>query len=825
MAEHYSASSHMVVPWPRSRLLGRRDELATARTALIDDVVPLLSLTGPGGVGKTRLALAIAHEVGGAFADGVFWVDLAPVSDPAMVPGAVLAAIGIVPAAEQPGILALTHHVRMRQCLLLLDNCEHLVAAAAALASALLASCPALQILTTSRAPLRIRGEVEHVVDPLPLPGAPGELPEDLGRNEAVALFVERSRAVRPGFALSHENAPSIAALCRRLDGLPLAIELAAARSRILSPEALLAQMTDRLRLLRGGTRDAPERQQTLEATIAWSYALLDLEARALFQRLAVCVNGCEGEVAAALTLALAGNDVADAIDALSALREQGLLRVTEREPGCLRYGMLETIREFAQARLKTSGDEAQVREAHAAYFLQLVEEADRRMKGPDQANWRRRIDTEYGNVLAALDWFIAQGDAQRAWRLTGALWSYWQQGNSFSEGVRRLELALALPGERRSAAWAKAQTALGYMIGQDFRTTTAFYDAQELLEEALDVWQDIGDQHGVAMTLEELMATHYNHGDFARAWACGEDALAIYRALADDYGMFNSLWILGVVSLKAGDLARCRAELNEAIVFANRLAPDFPGLVRRYQAWLAAAEGDLAHARQVMEERLEENREDDREWTTAGPLDDVGWLSLQLNDPARAVSAFVEEVAVGARVRDKWYLARGVLGLAVVAWQTGAAERAAFLLGVADGIERIEYFEDDANPYFRPSYDRMVDSLQRELGVAALEEARRAGRELPRSQAIARALAEADAPAISLDRTVAEAVSVYQRLTTREAEVLRLVARRLTDGEIADVLFISRRTVGSHVTHILEKLGATNRREAGALAARIGLV
>jgi predicted ATPase/DNA-binding CsgD family transcriptional regulator len=820
MVESSFAASQIGIPWPRSRLLGRSDELAFARATLLEEAAPLLSLTGPGGVGKTRLALAIAHEVGEAFADGVIWVDLAPVSDPELAPSAILAAIGVASPAEQPGVLALIHHLRMRQCLLLLDNCEHLIAAAADLASALLASCPALQCLATSRAPLRIRGEVECVVEPLPLPALAGELPEDLGRNEAVALFVERSRAVRPGFALTNENAASVTALCRRLDGLPLAIELAAARSRILSPEALLAQMTDRLRLLRGGNRDSPPRQQTMEATIAWSYALLDAEERTLFQRLAVFVDGCDLDAA----VAVSGQGSTRTIDGLSSLREQQLLRITEGQDDELRYGMLETIREYAQAQLQEPTEEAAIREAHASYFLNLAEVADVRMQGPDQAKWRRRIDTEYGNVLAALEWFMAQGDAQRAWRLVGALWIYWKLHNNFVEGTRRLELALALPGERRTTTWARARTALGYMIYQDFRTTTAYSDAQEMLEEALEVWHELGDQHGIAMALEELMAIHFNLGDFARAWACGEDALAIYRALADDYGIFNSLWILGVVSLKAGDLARSRAELHEAIEIANQLAPDLPGLPRRYLAWLMAAEGDLARACEMMEELLDESRGDEREWFTAGPLDDIGWLSLQLDDRARAASAFAEELAVGARVRDDWYTARGVLGLAVVAWQMGQAERAAILLGVADGIAHLEYLDNDVTTYFLLTYEHMVESLRGELGGLALKEARLVGRMLPRPQAIAQALAEADVPVTSLDRDAMEIVSIFERLTAREAEVLRLVARRLTDGEIADALFISRRTVGSHVMHILEKLGANNRREAGALAARMGL-
>lgn len=823
MAETFTVASEMAVPWPRTRLLGRQRELAFSRSALLEDAAPLLSLTGPGGVGKTRLALAIANDVFDAFADGVVWVDLAPVSDPRMVTSVALNASGVVPTADQLEIAALLQHLRMRQSLLVFDNCEHLIASAAEIISTLLAACPAIQCLVTSRAPLRIRGELEAALDPLPLPPLASLSQAEVTQFEAVTLFVERSRAVRPAFALTEDNAASVAAVCRRLDGLPLAIELAAARSRILSPEALLAQMTDRLQLLRGGSRDMPARQQTMEATVAWSYALLDAEERSLFQHLAVFVDGCDLDGVAAVSVL----GTARTVEGLISLREQGLLRVTEREAGELRYAMLETIREYAQVRLRESGGEDAIREAHAAFFLDLVEQAEHGMKGPEHALWHERLKANVANVLAALDWFIERSDAQRAWRMVGALWFYWQLRGEFSEGKRRLEMALALPGERRTAAWAKAQTALGYMVEQDFQATSAFREAQELLEEALEVWRDIGNRRGVAMTLAELMSVHFNLGDFARAWACGEDALAINRDLHDDYEIFQTLWILGVVSLKAGDYGRSHAELGEALEIANTLGPVFPVLPRRYLAWLVAAEGDLALARQLMEEQLAEIRmvADGMEGRVAGRLDDVGWLSLQLRDRDRAASAFAEELALGTKINDTWYTARGMLGLAVMAHQAGKIEQAVFLLGAADGIVAVELLGDDVNPYFRPAYDRMVAETQRALGAASFAAVRQSGRMAPRQQALVRAMAAASAPIASYDGGGAYSVQDYEQLTTREAEVMRLVSQRMTDSEIAEALFISPRTVSSHVARILVKLGVRNRREAGAVAARLGLL
>ena len=325
MAELAPRPNGATLPVPRTRLIGRKVERATARALLLDEAGPLLTLTGPGGSGKTRLALAIAGDVADGFADGVVWVDLAPLADPALVPATVARALGIVPVAGLPLEEQLERELRPRQTLLLLDNCEHLVEAASDLTADLLHSCPAVQVLATSRAPLHHRGEQELPVEPFPLPLL-DDPPAVLSANEAVRLFVERAHAVAPRFALTQANAPTVAAICRQLEGLPLAIELAAARMRLLSPEALLAQMADRLRLLRGGPRDLPARQRTIRDTIAWSYALLTPPQQALFRRLAVFAGGWPLEGAAAV----AGDShsaVHDVLDELGALVDQSLVR------------------------------------------------------------------------------------------------------------------------------------------------------------------------------------------------------------------------------------------------------------------------------------------------------------------------------------------------------------------------------------------------------------------------------------------------------------------------------------------------------------------
>jgi predicted ATPase/DNA-binding CsgD family transcriptional regulator len=807
-------------PRPRTRLLGRHQELRSARTALVMENVPLFSLLGPGGVGKTRLALAIAKETVSNFADGVVWVDLAPLTDPALVPGTLATALNLTSGPNQPIVDAIIHHLGPRQTLLLVDNCEHLVGAVAELTATILETCPAVQILATSRAPLRVRGEHEFPVDPLPLPPASAVSFAGVAQNEAVQLFVERARAVRPGFALTEGNAPSVAALCRQLDGLPLAIELAAARSKILSPAALLAQMTDRLRLLTGGARDLPPRQQTIEATIAWSYALLDPEAQGLLHRLAVFAGGAD----LAAIAAVAGGETHDVLPGLEALRDQGLLRVVDGAgAGDDRYTMLETVREYALARLQERGEAAAARDAHAAHFLALAEAGESSLRGSDQPVWMSRLHVEYPNLRAALNWHCERGDAERALRLAGALFHFWQMRNDFKEGRQRLEQALALPVAKRTAAWAKAQTALGYMLVNCYVPVRA----QAVLEEVLAVWRELGDRRGIAMALVELVGVDLEGGNPDRARARGEEALAIYRALGDDFGMWAALMALNQVSFRCGDYAKARAEIQEALQVAAGAFPELRANLLRNLAWLNVAENDEQRAAAIWEERLAYYRGAGAEGSLAGTLDDLGWLALRQENHRHAKTCFAEELELGTKHEDDWEIARGLVGLAVANANSGRFTRAAWLFGATEAAASgIDILDSDFIYSIRAPYEDAVAKARRELGEVAFAAAWREGRELPRRQAITRALAEAgwNKGASASDETAGDQV-MPEHLTRRETEVLWLLVKRQTDGEIADALHISRRTAHHHVGRILAKLGVSNRREAGAAAARLGLV
>jgi predicted ATPase/class 3 adenylate cyclase len=588
------------LPTQMTSFIGRRREVAEARRLL--EGTRLLTLTGPGGTGKTRLSLQLAAEISDQFRDGVFFVPLEPLTDPNLVPSTIAATLGVQDTSNRPAIERLADHLKDRHVLLVLDNFEQVVSAALVVGELLRAS-PGSKVIVTSRAILHVYGEQEFPVPTLGLPPSDATTVESLTQYEGVTLFIERALAVRPDFQVTNDNAPAVAMICARLDGLPLAIELAAARIRLLPPDAILERLENRLNLPGGGARDLPARQQTLRGAITWSHDLLDEGGRRLFARIGVFVGGF-GLTEAERVCGPAEDLGGDVLDGLASLVDQSLLRQDD-VGGQPRFRMLETIREFAVEQLKNSDEEPEIRRRHAQAYRALVEQAAPELLGKDQTRWLDILEREHDNIRAALTWASASGEAETAVAIVSAFWRFWHMRGHLVEGAARMTSLLDLT--RASAdpeLRFRALSTLGGVVywQGDLPTAATYYD------EALEIARSLGDKKRLADALYNALFPYMvNRSDLDKAADHVNEALDLYRTLGDEPGIAKALWGLANVH-------RLREEYSVAVPLLEQAADRFRRLDDRFQlAWSLHTLGlvsynrdDMATARQSWRESLE---------------------------------------------------------------------------------------------------------------------------------------------------------------------------------------------------------------------------
>ena len=816
------------VPLQRTALIGREHDVARVRHLILGNKGRLVTLTGAGGCGKTRLALAVAAELTDSFQEGARLIQLASVADPLHVPQAVASALGVRDRAGRSLLDSLAAYLAPREILLVLDNCEHLIAAAAELADHLLEACASVSVLATSREPLRIAGEVTWRVPSLAVPDLRvTQSPADLLQISSVRLFVERALAVQPLFKLTPQNASTVAAICARLEGLPLAIELAAAWERALGVEEILTRLADTFQLLVGGSRTSPTRQQTLWATLDWSHALLASPEQALFRRLAVFAGGWTLTAAEAVC---GGGEVAhgNVLSLLTRLVDCSLA-LEEETDGRARYRLLEPVRAFAAEHLARSDEAEATQRAHAMYFLERAGQLET-SPGADPAEWAgvgSRLDElqrDYQNFRLALQWLNDHMSIDSALQLANALAWLWQFRGYFTEGRAWMSTLLQRPGgEARTRGRALGWAGNFALFQGDPAAARALHEQNLAIDEA------IGDHMHVAAILSDLGRDALAMGDYEAAERLCADALNRFQALGDRglQAAAEELWTLytlGMAAYEQADWARAQAFHSRCVEQATVLGGGnhLTSLALYGLGRVAHQQLDYARARSLLEEALAIQRAVDDPAKAALTLVGLGQLLLDEHDADGARAAFAESLALFDGVGDQFGLARALDAFAGLAVVENQPERGLRLVGAAERLRAAG--QTPLSPADGAELARRLQPARQLLGAEAAVALKTLGHGLSTPQAVALAKAGALAPTQNPLPQPNTPTASQNVLTPRECEVAGLVALGLSNRQISVQLLITRRTAAAHVEHILRKLEVTSRTQVGIWAAEHGL-